>query len=404
MRKILTFIPFVLGLILIVNITLYNIPTIKIPDASAAVNPVNQTNLTSSSLSRNSQDHPPTVSNITLPINLTKPVRVQFNAIDPDKNDTFTFYIVHLPAHGKLSSIQANNVTYTPDSAFLSDNFTYRAKDAAGLISTNNGTVTLVPPIVIKSAKTNLSNTVIVPPQQLETFSSILQWSTFATAVTLVIPLSLMLILTYLQGRAIGKGTNIRPFAVGQFYRLLVAVGVILTVVLIIVYLNTMIIIVPASGQQTLLETQKNFLTIVGTAFASLVAFYFGTRGPQGSNAERTTAITKPEAGQKALEVIDVNPIDGSMGVEVESPVTATFSAPIRSSSINPNTFSVKDANGNPVHGKITLTDNNTSIRFNSVLPLNRNNRYTVTATKGLMDKSGASIAADKEWHFTTVA
>lgn len=121
-------------------------------------------------------------------------------------------------------------------------------------------------------------------------------------------------------------------------------------------------------------------------------------------NAEITTAITEHGAGQKALEVIDVNPIDGSIGMEVESPVTATFSSPIRSSSINANTFSVKDVNGNTVQGKITLTDNNTTIRFNPVLPLNWNSRYTVTITKGLMDISGASIAADKEWHFTTVA
>jgi hypothetical protein len=434
------------------------------------------------------KDHPPTVSNITMPINLTNPVQVELKANDPDKNDTFTFYIVRLPVHGKLASIQGENVTYTPDSAFLSDSFIYRAKDSTGLNSTNNGTVTLDhPPIVFNrvigmngtnpikfklngsdpdtgdkltfsitqmplnalfsdltgnsatyapkpgfigqdkfayravdpkglSSKNgtvlinvgkplpktiNLNTTVpIVAPGQLDAFAGILQWSTFATAITLVIPLSLMLILTYLQGRAIGKGSNIPQFAVGQFYRLLVAVGVILTVLLIIVYLNTMIMIVPLQSQQTLLETQKNFLTIVGTAFASLVAFYFGTRG----NAERTTTITKPEAGQKALEVIDVNPIDGSMGVEVESPVTATFSAPIRSSSINPNTFSVKDVNGNPVQGKLTLTDNKTTIRFSPVLPLNRNNRYTVTATKGLMDISGATITADKEWHFTTVA
>jgi hypothetical protein len=99
-----------------------------------------------------------------------------------------------------------------------------------------------------------------------------------------------------------------------------------------------------------------------------------------------------------------VNPIDGSVGVEVDSPVTASFSASVRSSTINANTFSVKDANGNLVQSKITLTDNNTTIRFNPVSPFNRNTRYTVTITKGIMDISGASLAADMEWHFTTVS
>lgn len=36
-------------------------------------------------------------------INLTKPVKVQFKATDPDKNDTFTFDILRFPAHGKLA-------------------------------------------------------------------------------------------------------------------------------------------------------------------------------------------------------------------------------------------------------------------------------------------------------------
>jgi Bacterial Ig-like domain len=205
----------------------------------------------------------------------------------------------------------------------------------------------------------------------------------------------------------INRGTNIRPPAIDQFYRLLVAIGVIFTVLLVIIYLNSMITVFISTSNSNitaLLETQKNFLTIVGTAFASLVAFYFGTRASQRSNAEGMTAIMKPEAGQKALEVIDVNPIDGSMGVEVEFPVTATFSAPVRSSTINANTFSVKDANGNPAQGKITLTDNNKTIKFNPISPLSRNSKYTVTITKELMDVSGASMSADKEWHFTTVA
>lgn len=204
------------------------------------------------------------------------------------------------------------------------------------------------------------------------------------------------------------KGTKIRPVAINQLYRVLVAIGVIFVVVLIVVYLNSLIWFNSTlPGQSTtlsaLLETQKNFLTIIGTAFASLVAFYFGTRGTQDRNAERTTAITSHETAQKALEVINVNPIDGTVGVEVDSPVTATFSTPVRGSTINANTFSVKDANGNPVQGKITLTDNNTTIRFNPVPPFNRNSRYTVTITKGITDISGVSLAADMEWHFTTV-
>jgi hypothetical protein len=239
---------------------------------------------------------------------------------------------------------------------------------------------------------------------QLASFGNVLGLvmgtAVFAIALMVVVPLLLSMYLRYRQEIKM----NSRPAAINQLYRVLVAIGVIFVVVLIVVTLTLIWFNSSLPGQSptlnALLETQKNFLTIIGTAFASLVAFYFGTRGTQRSNAERTTAIT----GQKALEVINVNPIDRPVGVEVDSPVTATFSAPVRSSTINTNTFSVKDANGNPVQGKITLIDNNTTIRFNPVPPFNRNSRYTVTITKGIIDLSGASLAADIEWHFTAVA
>jgi hypothetical protein len=245
--------------------------------------------------------------------------------------------------------------------------------------------------------------------QQQQGFASTMVLSVAAIAGMVVAPLLLTTYLRYRQGvQTSSKGSNILPLSMNQLYRVLVAIGVIFVVVLIVVYLNSLIWFNTVQGPEpvvtSLLETQKNFLTIIGTAFASLVAFYFGTRGTQTSNAERPTSITGRETeAQKALEVIDINPIDGTVGVEVDSPVTATFSASLRSSTINANTFSVKDANGNPVQGQITLTDNNTTIRFNPVPPFNRNSRYTVTIRKGIMDTSGASLAADMEWHFTTV-
>jgi hypothetical protein len=234
--------------------------------------------------------------------------------------------------------------------------------------------------------------------EQLGAFSNTISISVVAIASVIAIPLIINLFLRYHQG----KETSIN-----QLYRMLVAIGVIFVVILIVVYLNSLIWFNTAQGPSTvldaLLETQKNFLTIIGTAFASLVAFYFGTRGTQSSNAKRTTSITVSEKDEKTLEVIGINPIDGTVGVEVDSPVTATFSTSIRSSTINSNTFSVKDANGNPVQGQITLTDDNTTIRFNPVPHFNRNSRYTVTIRKGIMDTSGASLVADMEWHFTTI-
>jgi heme/copper-type cytochrome/quinol oxidase subunit 2 len=240
-------------------------------------------------------------------------------------------------------------------------------------------------------------------------------------AAVIVVPLLYNMFLTFRQGRqTTNEGTTIRPLTLNQLYRLLVAIGVILTVILIIVYLNSLIwysitAVLPTQTITALVEVEKNFVTIVGTAFASLVAFYFGARATQGSNGERKTPGTRQvsnggggttqvtgESGQKALLCIHVNPIKGSVGVEIDSQVTATFSTAVRSSTISNETFSIKDDKGNPVQGKFTLTDNNTTIVFTPVPTFNGGTRYTVTIKKSIMDISGASMATDMEWHFTT--
>jgi hypothetical protein len=245
---------------------------------------------------------------------------------------------------------------------------------------------------------------------ELAAFGTIIGTSITAIAIIVVAPLLLNMYLTYRQERKMNsKGTSSPLVAMNNLYRVLVAIGVIFTVVLIVVYLNSLIWFNIETKQpdiiNALLETQKSFITIIGTAFASLVAFYFGTRGTQRENSEKTTTITgRKEAGQKALEIIDVSPIDGSVGVDVDSPVTVKFTAPVRGSTINSNTFSVKDENGNFVQGKIALIDDNKTIRFNPVPPFNRNSRYNVTLTKGILDISSESMAEYKEWRFTTEA
>jgi hypothetical protein len=119
------------------------------------------TNLTS----KTPKDLPPTVSNLTFPINLTKPVKVQFKATDPDKNDTFTFDILRFPAHGKLGNISGDNISYTPNATFFFDNFTYRARDKAGLYSTNNGTVILDHPPTVSDQTISVNGTIPVRVQ-----------------------------------------------------------------------------------------------------------------------------------------------------------------------------------------------------------------------------------------------
>jgi hypothetical protein len=211
-------------------------------------------------------NHPPTVFDRMITSNGTKPVKVILAGSDPDKGDKLTFSIVQLPLNGLLTNASGNSSMYSPNAEFIGlDKFTYRAKDSAGL-SSNNGTVSVN---VVKPPSLNVTGPIKNPiPAQPN-------WVFFTLVVVLAL-VALVLIIPLLL--TLGKSVPIH-----QVYRLLVAVGVILTVVLIIVWLNSIIFygFLPTAETNTLLETQKNFTTIIGTAFASLVAFYFGTRGTQ---------------------------------------------------------------------------------------------------------------------------
>jgi hypothetical protein len=85
------------------------------------------------------------------------------------------------------------------------------------------------------------------------------------------------------------------------------------------------------------------------------------------------------------------------VGVEINSQVTATFSAPVSTATVSKETFSVKDVEGN-----ITSSDDHTTIIFTPVPSFKPGKKYTVTIKESIMDTSGATMSADKVWSFTT--
>ena len=250
MKKILTIVTFVLSLMLIVNITLYNVVTIKIPDASAQTSNIANFTLPPSILTKNITN---TTANVLQKYLITQQVKANATAEQVKANATTE----QVKANATAVQAKANATAFQAE------------------------------------AQT----------KQLNSFQTIITVSIAGIGALIIAPLLLSMYLTYRTGRI---GINTRPLVMSQLYRVLIAIGVIFTVLVILIYLNSMIwfnMSILSPNITALLETQKNFLTIIGTAFASLVAFYFGTRASQGSNAERMTTITKPESGQKALEV-----------------------------------------------------------------------------------------------------
>ena len=69
------------------------------------------------------------------------------------------------------------------------------------------------------------------------------------------------------------------------FYRALMTFGVIIVVGVVVVYLIALInanILSPNANVDSLIDVLTNLSTILGTAMATIVAFYFGTRVARG--------------------------------------------------------------------------------------------------------------------------
>jgi hypothetical protein len=200
-------------------------------------------------------------------------------------------------------------------------------------------------------------------------------------AAGMLIPLVTDLLLAHRRHK---KDSSTGPASTSGLYRAIMTFGIIWivgTVVLYVIFLNFAIIIanISSAGQQILALTNalSNLSSILGTALASVIAFYFGTRA-----SERGEKASERQGGPSTdtipPEVTNTSPTSGSTGVQVNSPIIATFSEPIRSSTITPNTFYIKDHQGNRATGIITISEDKKIVTFTPEPSLKGNNtEYT---------------------------
>jgi hypothetical protein len=81
-----------------------------------------------------------------------------------------------------------------------------------------------------------------------------------------------------------------------------------------------------------LIDLLKNLGTVLGTALATIIAFYFGVRGAE-SAAEKAVAATKLATAKEPPKVLTTSPPPVGKEVAPDSLVSATFSEPMNSSS-----------------------------------------------------------------------
>ena len=227
----------------------------------------------------------------------------------------------------------------------------------------------------------------------------------------IIIPLVFDMYLAYRNKRkdSTDKENN-RVVGMPGLYRSLMTFGIIVLVGTVIFYLLALITLNINNSTspvlQSLIDILKNLGTILGTALATIIAFYFGMRGAESATekAAAASAATKQASGEKVPpKVLNTIPADGATEVPVTSLVSATFSEPMSSTTINANTFTVKKAEETtPITGIVSLSPDGKTAIFDSTQDFSPNTKYIAAIDIGAQDLAGNALVLAKRWSFTT--
>ena len=186
-------------------------------------------------------------------------------------------------------------------------------------------------------------------------------------------------------------------------YRSLMAFGMILLLGTVIFYLLALITLNLNEANDvisSLVDLLANLGTILGTALATIIAFYFGVRGTE-SAVEKAAATITGRLDRMPPNVRSMAPTNGD--VPLDSLVQVTFSEPINSSTINESTFAVRSSKDDKtIPGKFTLSPDGKTSSFDPDEDFSPSTKYTATVTTGVRDLAGNALAAPVSWSFST--
>ena len=208
-----------------------------------------------------------------------------------------------------------------------------------------------------------------------------------------------------------------RVVGMPDLYRSLMTFGIIVLVGTVIFYLLALITLnindSTSPALQSLIDVLKSLGTILGTALATIIAFYFGTRATESATEKATAAAaagaTVAKARAAAIEreppnVLNTIPADGATQVPVSSLISATFSEPMSSPTINENTFTIRraDDESTMIKGALSLSPDSKTAIFDPDQDFSPNTKYIAEISTGPKDLAGNALASTKRWSFTT--
>ena len=118
--------------------------------------------------------------------------------------------------------------------------------------------------------------------------------------------------------------------------------------------------------------------------------------------------VTLTGCGRETINVPDTTPpyvlstvpAQGAPGVALNTPISATFSKAVASSTVSASTFTVSGPNG-PITGAVALSGNTAT--FTPASTLTQDTAYTATITTGVKDLAGNALVQNYVWHFEIV-
>ena len=101
------------------------------------------------------------------------------------------------------------------------------------------------------------------------------------------------------------------------------------------------------------------------------------------------------------MGIVSISPNDGASNVAVDSDICVGFSEPVDKTTVNTNSFSLKDTNNHPIPGTVSLSTDDKTATFKPISSLSANTTYHITVS-GVKILSDPRLIPIKTWSFTT--
>jgi hypothetical protein len=156
----------------------------------------------------------------------------------------------------------------------------------------------------------------------------------------------------------------------------------------------------PVAGTVTYTGTTATFTPTVVLANSTLftATITTGAQDPTGAPLAANFVWTFTTAPPPS--VISTVPVNGAPAVAVNTLVSATFNAPMNPATISGTTFTVTGPGATPVAGAVTYSGSTATFTPTAILA--NSTLFTATITTGAKDPTGAPLAANFVWTFTT--